>query len=214
MPCDVRMNSINYLKYLARPHPIISAEVDAAVKQHLPTCGEWTKIYIMSKLVNIVTSASVRILLHYRISIMDDDQQLKIGAPNVPAIFSPSSTGSSRRQEKGQRVIEYVRPMGKEWKNSLNWRQLDCVIYWLLNCSGEYGTHSVGWLAYVQLGLSFAAINTTSLVVRNKMYTLVVAPEHPDLPNEEMILVLLLQLKRSSLWVWTSYVPRALPCRE
>jgi cytochrome P450 len=62
------------------------------------------------------------------------------------------------------------------------------MMQWLMDRSKEhYGVVSVEELAFLQLGLIFAAVHTTSLTATNIIYTLAVTPEYIKPLREEII---------------------------
>jgi hypothetical protein len=46
-----------------RLNPVICSEVDAALREYMPPCEDWTEVYINQKLVDVVAKVSGRVFV-------------------------------------------------------------------------------------------------------------------------------------------------------
>lgn len=195
---------VNLTPALAKLNPVLSEEVARVVRDELGSLKDWTEININNKLLRIVAIVSGRIFLgpelcHNEVYI-DSAIQYTIevnmarGAVfNLPAWqrplrawFLPEIRRLHQREKEFHDLIEPIVLARREaQKVDPNFEAPDDMITWLEEGQEKFTKMSVQNLARMQLGLSFAAIHTTTLTVTNILYDLAAHPEIiPELRDE------------------------------
>ena len=188
-----------------RLNPTICAEVDTAMRQHLPPCSDWTEVNINSKLVDIVARVSGRVFVgpdlcqdpeylecasRYTVILMETVRAIKQIRPWLRPFLVPRLPEIRRLRDMEKRAAKHLQPIVREriesQKNDPNWQRPDDMLQWLMNRSAEHDATSVEELAKLQLGLIFAAIHTTTMTATNILYTLAVTPEYISPLREEI----------------------------
>ncbi|KAF2830054.1 ent-kaurene oxidase [Ophiobolus disseminans] len=182
---------------LARLNSTICAEVDDAMRQHLPLCHEWTEVPISDKLVDVVARISGRVFVgpdlcqdpeylecctKYTIYLMDAVRAIKKVRPWLKPLMVPRLPEIIRLRDMEKKAARILQPMVRERmeaeKADPDWQRPDDMMQWLLSHGAEHGKQSVESLANTQLGLIFAAIHTTTMTATNLLYTLASTPEY------------------------------------
>jgi cytochrome P450 len=187
----------------ARLNATISDEVDAAMRQYLPSCDDWTEVDINRKLVDIVARVSGRVFVgpelaqdseyldiaaNYTIYLMDAVHATKRLRPWQKPFLASRLPEMKKLRAVEKLAAEQLDPIVKERleaeKNDPNWQKPDDMMQWLLNHNSA--GISAEQIAKTQLGLIFAAIHTTTMTATNILYTLAVTPDCTEPLREEV----------------------------
>ncbi|KAH6875624.1 cytochrome P450 monooxygenase-like protein [Alternaria rosae] len=191
---------------LARLNAIIFSEVQAAMRQHLPPCDDWTEVCINSQLMKIIAQVSGRIFVGPALSQDPDYLDIrctftKVLGDAVTAVkrmrpWLRPFLASGLPEIKKLRAIEkraakHLEPIVRERieaeKNDPNWQKPEDLMQWLLTRTSQQGhAVTVESAATLQLGLIFAAVHTTTLSATNIVYSLASTPEYIQPLREEI----------------------------
>lgn len=170
---------------LVRLNPTICAEVDEALQEELPACEDWTGIHIYMKLVNVVAKVSGRVFvgpelchnqdyldagINYTMELMNAHRAIKNMRPWLRPLLAPRLREVQLLRKREKQAAEFFRPVVQarlEAQKNPDYQRPDDMLQWLLNRSEDYNITSTAHLAKLQLGITFAAIHTTSLTVTN-----------------------------------------------
>jgi cytochrome P450 len=177
------------------------------MRLNLPLCDDWTDVNVSEKLVDIITRVSGRVFVgpdlcqvpeylnigsNYTVLVVNAIQAVKRVRPWLRPFLVPRLPEIKKLRAMEQRAAKHLEPIVRGRlegeKNDPNWQKPDDMMQWLMDRSKEhYGVVSVEELAFLQLGLIFAAVHTTSLTATNIIYTLAVTPEYIKPLREEII---------------------------
>jgi hypothetical protein len=170
---------------LVRLNPTICAEVDEALQKELPPCEDWTGIHIYMKLVNVVAKVSGRVFvgpelchnqdyldagINYTMELMNAQRAIKNMRPWLrPFLASrlPEVQMLRKRENQATKIFRPVVQARLEAQKNPDYQRPDDMLQWLLNRSEDYNIDSTAYLTKLQLGVTFAAIHTTSLTATN-----------------------------------------------
>lgn len=154
-----------------------------ALRTELPIGADWTEININKKLLRIVAKVSGRIFIgpelchaeeyidasiNYTVEVMNavrDINSMKwfrdLRAPYLPSV--------KRIDARVEQALKFLEPVVAERleaeRNDPEYKKPDDMLQWLMD--GQKGKADVEEIARLQLGLSFAAIHTTTLTTTN-----------------------------------------------
>ncbi|KAF2798515.1 cytochrome P450 monooxygenase-like protein [Melanomma pulvis-pyrius CBS 109.77] len=188
---------------LVRLNPLICAEVDEAMREEMPPCEDWTGEYIYMKLVNVVAKVSGRVFvgpelcrdqgyldagINYTLELMNAQRAIKDMRPWIRPFLAPRLPEVRLLRRRERQATEFLRPVvqaRRDAEKNPDYQKPDDMLQWLLNRSVDYKIDSTAQLAKFQLGITFAAIHTTSLTATNVLYSLAASPEYiPPLREE------------------------------
>ncbi|EMD64174.1 hypothetical protein COCSADRAFT_181322 [Bipolaris sorokiniana ND90Pr] len=188
---------------LPRLNPIICQDVDAALREYLPPCEDWTEININAKLVTIVAKVSGRIFVgpelaqdpeyldaacNYTIDLINAVNGVKKLRPWLKPFLAsrtPELIALRNREKQAEKILQpLVTERLAAKAEDPNWQEPDDMLQWMINRSD--GKDSVALLAKYQLAVIFAAIHTTTMTATNILYTLAVTPEYVEPIREEV----------------------------
>ncbi|KXJ94825.1 cytochrome P450 [Microdochium bolleyi] len=188
----------NLTPALGRLNPVLAQEVRESMEVELPQTSEWTEFVLSPKLYRIVAQASGRIFIgpelcrkeeyldaaiNYTIDVMIavfivlymPTWLRPLLAPWVPQVRKLKQ----RRQKAKDFLVPIITARRKAAAENPNYQPPDDMLQWmdddLTKQQGKRPT--VEDLAIHQLGISFAAIHTTTSTVTNIIYTLAAMPE-------------------------------------
>ena len=159
----------------ARVNLTLADEVQAAFRQEMPACENWTNVKINSVLLRIVAKSSGRIFVGPELCQSEDylEAAIKytvevIGAANavsgVPPWLRPLKASRlpevRRLLERRKHAIKFMQPV-VESRKALD-QKPDDLLQWLIDNDGHLGNMTTRMLARSQLALSFAAIRKLS----------------------------------------------------
>ncbi|KAF9876376.1 cytochrome P450 [Colletotrichum karsti] len=182
---------------LPRLNATIADEVVESMRLELPQSNEWTEVNINSKLLRIIAMASGRVFIgpelcrderyidasiNYTIDLMTAVHIVAFLPGFVRpfvAPFLPPVKKLHRRIVEAEAVFKPIveaRRKAKEAKSD-DYQEPDDMLQWMMNGQAKFGQSTDRALAQNQLGISFAAIHTTSLTTTNAFYWLAAKPD-------------------------------------
>lgn len=168
-----------------RLNPLICAEVDDAVKEEMPECDDWTGVYIYMKLAKIVAKVSGRVFvgpelcrdekyldagINYTIELMNGQRAVKRVRPWLRPLLAPRLPEIRLLRKREAEAAEFLNPVvqaRRDAEKDPDYQKPDDFLQWLLNRRGDYKIESTAHLAKLQLGITFAAIHTTTVTATN-----------------------------------------------
>jgi len=208
-PAVVHTIRANLTPSLVRLNPAIAEEVDAALKLELPPCDAWTRVNIYKKLLRIVAFVSGRVFIgpelchdevyvdaaiNFTLDLMAAREAIQGIRPwlrrwKVP--FLPEMKKLEQRRAEARAFLQPLINARRKARGDADYQRPDDMLQWLMdNQDGKFGVMGDRELADNQLGLSFAAIHTTTLTSTNAFYNLAVHPEMADVLRDEIKTVL------------------------
>ncbi|KAF2873043.1 cytochrome P450 monooxygenase-like protein [Massariosphaeria phaeospora] len=189
---------------LARLNLVISEEVDAAIKDELPPCDDWTAVPIYMSLAKMVAKISGRVFVgpelcrnaeyldgavNFTMDLMSAQRAVKRMRPWLRPILAPRLPEVRRLRVREANATAFIRPIVQARrdaeKNDPEWQKPDDMLQWLFDLGPQYALDTPK-MAKLQLGLSFAAIHTTTVTTTNILYTLAVNPQYIQPLREEI----------------------------
>ncbi|KAF2712037.1 cytochrome P450 monooxygenase-like protein [Pleomassaria siparia CBS 279.74] len=190
---------------LARLNPLICDEVNEAMQEEMPACEDWTGIHFYGTIVKVVAKASGRVFvgpelcrddtyldagINYTMEVMNAQRAVKDMRPWLRPFLAPRNHSVKALRQREQQATEFLRPIVQARrdaeKNDPDYQKPNDMLQWMLNRSTDEEKYPTARIARVQLGLTFAAIHTTSLTTTNVLYTLAVKPEYIQPLREEI----------------------------
>lgn len=180
---------------LSKLNPIVHQEVREVLNLELPPQKNWTEVNIHHALLRVVAMVSGRIFIgpelsrteqyldaaiNYTMEVMSVQratQQLR------PWLRPFLATRLPEMKKLNQRIVEAEKFLGPVVKTRLEAAADDStekpfdMLQWLIDEQPKFNDKNSRNLAKVQLGLTFAAIHTTTLTATNAFYDLAVMPE-------------------------------------
>ncbi|KAK4141456.1 uncharacterized protein C8A04DRAFT_39069 [Dichotomopilus funicola] len=185
---------------LARLNPAIAEEVEDSIRNELPPCDDWTPININRKLLRIVALVSGRIFIgpelsrseeyldaaiNYTIELMEARRALDAVRPLFRLFIGNRIPEVRRLDERLVQADKFMRPVVAARRALPDHEKPDDMLQWLIDGQGKFRQLTTERLARTQLGLSFAAIHTTTLTATNVFYSIAAHPEYiPELREE------------------------------
>lgn len=170
---------------IVRLNPLICAEVDEAMREEMSPCEDWTGEYIYMKLVNVVAKVSGRVFvgpelcrdqgyldagINYTMELMNAQCAVKNMRPWIRPFLAPRLPEVLLLRKREKQATEFLRPVvqaRRDAEKNPDYQKPDDMLQWLLNRSVDYKIDSTAHLAKLQLGITFAAIHTTSVTATN-----------------------------------------------
>ncbi|ROW10379.1 hypothetical protein VMCG_02000 [Cytospora schulzeri] len=190
---------------LNRLNPVIAEEVDQCFQEELPPCKDFTPVNINNKLLRIVAKVSGRIFIgpelcrseeyieaaiNYTLDVMGAQRAVSELKPWQRIFKAASLSAVKNLQQREATAMNFMRPIIEQRqrleREDPDYQKPDDLLQWLLddgqNKFGQQGGHE---LASIQLGLTFAAIHTTTMTATNAFYSAAAMPEIiPELREE------------------------------
>ncbi|GJC96681.1 cytochrome P450 [Colletotrichum higginsianum] len=181
----------------ARLNASISDEVVESMRLELPQSTDWTEVNINAKLLRIIAMVSGRVFIgselcrderyidasiNYTVDLMTAVHVIAL-VPSflrpIVATWLPTTKKLYRRIAEAESVFRPIVTARREAAaaNRDDYREPDDMLQWILNAQTKFGQLSDRDLASAQLGISFAAIHTTTMTTTNAIYWLVAKPE-------------------------------------
>ncbi|EUC27499.1 hypothetical protein COCCADRAFT_41791 [Bipolaris zeicola 26-R-13] len=208
LPAGIHAIKTNLTQSLTRLSPIISSEVDAAMRQYMPSCENWSEVNINKILLYVVSQVSGRIFVgpelcrnpeyielvtNYTVYLGATVAAVKQLRPWLKPFLAHRLPEVVQLRKYQQRLSEFVLPIINERMTAKakdpNWQEPDDMLQWIIaRSSGKEGDGkaSIEDIASFQITLIFGAIHTTTLTATNILYTLAVTPEYICPIREEM----------------------------
>ncbi|KAF1962957.1 cytochrome P450 [Byssothecium circinans] len=194
---------------LARLNGVVYEEVERSLSEEMPECEDWTPVNIYMTMCNMVAKISGRVFvgpdlcrdkvyvetaIQYTLDIVDVLHSVKLIKPWLRPFLVPRLPEVKRLRKREQTAEELLNPIVQERmeaaRNDPNYQHPDDMLSWILNRSEDFGYHSSKEIAKMQLGLTFAAIHTTTSTATNAFYTLAAQPEYVQPLRDEIIAVM------------------------
>ncbi|OHE90947.1 cytochrome P450 [Colletotrichum orchidophilum] len=200
MPILIHAIRASLTPALPRLNAAISDEVNDSMRLELPQSSTWTEVNINAKLLRIIAMASGRVFIgselcrderyldasiSYTIDLMTAVHVIAL----VPSFLRPllaSWLPTTKKLYKRLADAEAVfRPIvaarkaeaAAQREDDPGYREPDDMLQWILNAQDKFGALSDRELAHAQLGISVAAIHTTSMTTTNAVYWLAAKPD-------------------------------------
>jgi hypothetical protein len=154
---------------VARINAKIGAEVETTMREHLPSCSEWTEVAINSKLLDIIAKVSGRAFVgedlyqdpeyldcakNYTLLLFAAVFEIKPIRSWLKPFLVPRLPAIQQLRNVEKRAVRGLEPLVRERmeaeKNDPDWQKPDDMIQWLINHSAEQGGLSVEYLAEQQ----------------------------------------------------------------
>ncbi len=167
---------------LVRLNPTIAEEVQEAIRRELPPCDDWTSVNINYKLLRIVALVSGRVFIGPELSRSEEylDAAINYTVELMEARRAIDEVRPWMRPFVGNRLPE-VKALGRRLVQAINFmrpviaarQQLkdadkpNDMLQWLMDGQDKFKKNTTEELARLQLGVSLAAIHTTTLTSTN-----------------------------------------------
>lgn len=188
----------------ARLNASIADEVVDAMRLELPQSGEWAEVNINTKLLRIIAMVSGRVFIgselcrderyldasiNYTTDLMTAVHIISF----VPSFLRPIVAGwlpptrkLHQRIAEAEAVFRPIVEARKQASKNPDYQEPDDMLQWILNAQKKFGDLSDRELAMSQLGVSFAAIHTTSMTTTNAIYWLAAKPDIIPMLREDV----------------------------
>lgn len=182
---------------LSKINPALTEEVAKTVAETLGDCEDWTSINPTHRLLRIVAIVSGRIFLgpdlcrreeyihaaiNYTVDVFTTIPKLRAWRWWLRPIGQYFVADMKKIEEHKRKMKEFLRPVIADRKKRMaaGEEMPEDMLQWMLNKNDKFGLTD-DELAQNQLGLSVAAIHTTTITTTLMLYDLVV---RPDLVND------------------------------
>ncbi|KAH8895907.1 cytochrome P450 [Thozetella sp. PMI_491] len=185
---------------LVRLNPSIADEVQESFLLELPPCRDWTPVNINQKLLRIVAMVSGRIFIgpelcrseeyldaaiNYTVDLMTAQKAVTRMRPWKRPFLANHLPSVRQLDQRLKAATDFLRPVVEARQKLAPEERPDDMLEWLMSAKARVGESTTRKLAEIQLGISFAAIHTTTLTTTNAFYNLAAMPEIvPELREE------------------------------
>ncbi|KAK4235824.1 hypothetical protein C8A03DRAFT_36300 [Achaetomium macrosporum] len=186
---------------LVRLNPTIADEVQASIRAELPPCDDWTPININRKLLRIVALVSGRVFIgaelsrseeyldaaiNYTVELMDARRALDQVRPWLRPFVAHRLPEIKKLDARRAQADKFLQPIVEARRRLKDSEKPDDMLQWVMDGQGgKFKEYTTEELARLQLGISFAAIHTTTLTTTNVCYNLAAYPQYmPELREE------------------------------
>ncbi|KAK0663501.1 putative cytochrome P450 E-class, group IV [Cercophora samala] len=193
----------NLTPSLVRLNPTIAEEVQESFRREMPECDDWTPVNINYKLLRIVAMVSGRVFIgpelsrseeyvdaaiNYTIDLMRAREAVDTMRPWLRPFLANRLPEVKKLNERLAQADAFIRPIVEDRRKLSKEQAPDDMLQWMLNgqsekFGGEYKTET---LARLQLGISFAAIHTTTMTTTNAFYNLAAFPQYVSVLRDEV----------------------------
>ncbi|KAK3899167.1 hypothetical protein C8A05DRAFT_46703 [Staphylotrichum tortipilum] len=190
----------NLTPALVRLNPSIADEVQESILRELPSCADWTPVNINQKLLRIVALVSGRVFIgaelsrsedyldaaiNYTIELMEARRALDQVRPWMRPFVGNRLPEVKKLDQRLRQADKFMRPVVAARYQMRDDEKPDDMLQWLIDGQDKFKRHTTEELARLQLGISFAAIHTTTLTSTNVFYNLAAYPQYiPELREE------------------------------
>ncbi|KAK4032898.1 hypothetical protein C8A01DRAFT_40658 [Parachaetomium inaequale] len=185
---------------LVRLNPSIADEVQESIRQELPPCNDWTSININQKLLRIVALVSGRVFIgaelsrseeyldaaiNYTVELMEARRALETVRPWLRPFVANRLPEVKKLDQRIAQADRFLRPIVAARREMQDSEKPDDMLQWVMDGQEKFKQYTTEELARMQLGISFAAIHTTTLTTTNVFYNLAAYPQYiPELRDE------------------------------
>lgn len=170
-----------------RLNPLIAEEVDEAFRQELPPCKDFTSVNINKALLRLVAKVSGRIFIgpefcrsedyidmaiNYTLEVSAAQQAISALNPWKRNLQAGSLPQVKALQARHKSCKEFLQPIISARKKASaedpDFQKPDDFLQWVLDDGqAKFGDQLEDELTEIQLGLTFAAIHTTTMTTTN-----------------------------------------------
>ncbi|RMJ08867.1 hypothetical protein CDV36_011516 [Fusarium kuroshium] len=180
---------------LNRLNPTIAQEVREVLQLSIPSCDDWTEVNIHHSLLRIVGMVSGRVFIgpelcrsekyldaaiNYTMEVMGAQRAVQQIRPWLRPFLASRLPAVKRLDQRIAEAEDFLNPIVKQRAETIDDPSVekpDDMLQWLMDRKDKFPDKNSQNLAKVQLGLSFAAIHTTTLTATNAFYDLAAMPE-------------------------------------
>ncbi|KAF4944142.1 hypothetical protein FSARC_14749 [Fusarium sarcochroum] len=180
---------------LSRLSLTIASEVREALGLAIPSCLDWTEVNIHNSLLRIVGMVSGRMFIgpelcrseqyldaaiNYTMEVMGAQRAVQNMRPWLRPFRAQSLPEIKRLYQRIAEAEAFLGPVVKTRIDAMDepsYEKPDDLLQWLIDGKDKFPDKNSQNLAKVQLGLTFAAIHTTTLTATNAFYDLAALPE-------------------------------------
>lgn len=167
---------------LVRLNPTISSEVQLSIQKELPPCDDWTSVNINRKLLRIVALVSGRVFIgeelsrseeyldasiNYTIELMEARRAVEELRPWKRPFFANRLPEVKKLNQRLAQADRFLRPIVAARRQLQDGEKPDDMLQWVMDSQNKFRQYTTEELARLQLGLSFAAIHTTTMTATN-----------------------------------------------
>lgn len=169
-----------------RLNPVIDEEVDLAFRDELPPCKDFTPVPLNEKLLRIIAKVSGRVFvgpelcrseeymdmaINYTMEVVKAQRAINVMKPWQRILFGNSVPEVKTLHERLRTSKEYIKPVIATRKKAAaedpDFRKPDDILQWILDDGHKFGNQEDDDVIDAQLGLTFAAIHTTTMTTTN-----------------------------------------------
>ncbi|KAH7015594.1 cytochrome P450 [Ilyonectria destructans] len=180
---------------LVRLNPTIAQEVREALSLEMPAGQDWTEINIHSILVRVVAMVSGRLFIgpelcrtekyldaaiNYTMEVMEAQRAVQRLRPWQRPFFANSLPQIKKLEQRIKEADEFMMPVVKRREEAAKdpaFEKPTDMLQWIMDAREKFPDKNSRNMAKVQLGISFAAIHTTTLTATNAFYDVAASPE-------------------------------------
>lgn len=170
---------------LDRLNPTIAREVREVLELEMPSCEDWTEVNIHHVLLRVIAMVSGRIFIgpelcrneeyldaaiNYTMDVMTAQRAVQSMRPWLRPFVAPRLACVKKLDERILHANRFLQPVVEsriKIASDPSCEKPDDMLQWLLEAQSKFPDKNSQNLAQVQLGLSFAAIHTTTLTATN-----------------------------------------------
>ncbi|WXC61769.1 hypothetical protein SNK03_007642 [Fusarium graminearum] len=170
---------------LSRLSAIIADEVRQSLELSIPSCDDWTEVKIHHSLLRIVGMVSGRVFIgpelcrseqyldaaiNYTMEVMGAQRAVQNMRPWLRPFLAQSQPEVKRLYQRIAEAEAFLHPVVEsriEAMADLSYEKPDDFLQWLIDGKDKFPDKNSQNLAKVQLGLTFAAVHTTTLTATN-----------------------------------------------
>jgi cytochrome P450 len=167
---------------LVRLNPSIAEEVQESIREALPPCHDWTAVNINQALLRIVAQVSGRVFIgaelsrskeyldaaiNYTVELMEAVRALDAVRPWLRPFVASRLPEVKKLDQRLAQADRFLRPVVAARQQMKDSEKPDDMLQWLMNGQDKFKRYATEELARLQLGISFAAIHTTTLTTTN-----------------------------------------------
>ncbi|KAK0610797.1 cytochrome P450 [Immersiella caudata] len=191
---------------LPRLSPPLTDEARESFNMEMPPCDNWTPVNINRILLRVVAMVSGRIFIgpdlcrseeyldaaiNYTIEVMMARGEVDAMPAWKRPFLARSLPAVKRLEARIKQAHAFMQPVVEARKRLPADQKPDDMLQWLMESQQKFGDdNSVEKLARLQLGLSFAAIHTTTMTATNAFYNLAAYPHLIPILRDEIVSVL------------------------
>lgn len=178
-------------------------------REEIPPGNEFMEVNAHQMVLRLVTKVSGRVFIGPELNHTEEYIQAASGytmdlikaarainkiKPWMRWFKAPSLPEVDALEKRLNTAVGFIGPVVAARENSAekdaHWQRPDDLLQWIIDDHDKFGEHGVEKLATVQLGITFAAVNTTTFTTANALYNIASMPGLVPELREEMKSVL------------------------